>query len=40
LYWALAAMTNLKGLPAHETRQCLVLSTEVLYPLAERMLTM
>ena len=40
IYWALIAMTNLKGLPAHENRQCLVLSTEVLYPIAERVLTM
>ena len=40
LYWALAAMTNLKGLPAHENRQCLELSSEVIYPIAERILTM
>ena len=30
LYWALAAMTNLKGLPAHESRQCLILSPQVI----------
>ena len=40
IYWALAAMTNLKGLPAHENRECLMLSNEKLFPLAERILTM
>jgi CRP-like cAMP-binding protein len=40
LYWALAAMTNLKGLPAHESRQCFELTPEVLHPLSERTLTM
>ena len=29
LYWALSVMTNLKGLPAHETRQCLWHDPEV-----------
>ena len=40
IYWALIAMTNLKGLSAHESRQCYVLSTEVLQPMSERLLTM
>lgn len=32
-------MTNLKGLPAHETRQCVVHSAEVTDPLGERVYT-
>ena len=39
LHWALSVMTNLKGLPAHETRQCLWHEPNVsfvLNPLAER----
>ena len=36
LYWALAAMTNLKGNSAHESRQCLYHDPEVPTPLQER----
>ena len=42
LYWALSVMTNLKGLPAHETRQCLWYEPNtdfVTDPLAERVYT-
>ena len=39
IYWALSVMTNLKGLPAHETRQCLQNSDEVLRPIEERIYT-
>ena len=39
LYWALGVMTNLKGLPAHETRQCLWHDPLVTNPLAERVFT-
>lgn len=42
LYWALSVMTNLKGPPAHETRQCLwhdPMSSYVLNPLSERVYT-
>ena len=42
LYWALSVMTNLKGPPAHETRQCLIHEPEVSFitnPLGERVYT-
>ena len=42
LYWALSVMTNLKGPPAHETRQCLWHEPEVSFiinPLGERLYT-
>lgn len=39
LYWALSVMTNLKGLPAHESRQCLYSNPEVYRPLEERIYT-
>lgn len=42
LYWALSVMTNLKGPPAHETRQCLWHEPEVSFmvnPLGERVYT-
>ena len=42
LYWALSVMTNLKGPPAHETRQCLwhdPLESFVVNPLSERVYT-
>ena len=39
LYWALSVMTNLKGLPAHESRQCFVESVVVVHPLWERIFT-
>ena len=42
LYWALSVMTNLKGPPAHETRQCLWHEPEhsfMVNPLAERVYT-
>ncbi len=39
LYWALAVMTNLKGINAHESRQCLWRDPLVLVPLQERLYT-
>ena len=42
LYWALSVMTNLKGPPAHETRQCLwhqPFESFMVHPLAERVYT-
>ena len=36
LYWSLSIMTNLKGLPAHESRQCLHEDALVTNPLLER----
>lgn len=39
LYWALSVMTNLKGLPAHESRQCLWYDPLVREPLGERCYT-
>ena len=39
IYWALSVMTNLKGLPAHETRQCVMRNPEVIDPLPERIYT-
>ena len=39
LYWALAVLTNLKGLPAHESRQCLWRDELVTNPLVERTYT-
>ena len=42
LYWALSVMTNLKGPPAHETRQCLwhdPLESFIVNPLSERVFT-
>lgn len=42
LYWALSVMTNLKGPPAHETRQCLWHEPETSFmvnPLGERVYT-
>ena len=39
LYWALSVMTNLKGVGAHETRQCLYQDPHVVNPLEERALT-
>ena len=40
LYWALSVLTNLKGLPAHESRQCLYHDPLVPTPLRERIYTM
>ena len=42
VYWALSVMTNLKGPPAHETRQCLwhdPLDSFMVNPLGERVYT-
>ena len=39
VYWALSVMSNLKGHPAHETRQCLWHDPLVVDPLAERIYT-
>ena len=40
LYWALSVMTNLKGLPAHESRQCLWADPALVpRPFAERTYT-
>ena len=39
LYWALSVMTSLKGLPAHESRQCLYVEVTTVRPIAERVLT-
>ena len=36
LYWALGVMTNLKGIAAHETRQCVYHDPIVVEPLLER----
>ena len=39
LYWALSVMTNLKGLPAHESRECFYFKADTLNPFAERVFT-
>jgi hypothetical protein len=39
VYWALSVMTNLKGLPAHESRECFHAKTYVIDPLVERIFT-
>ena len=39
VYWAMSVMTNLKGLPAHESRQCFLENPHVTYPVEERAFT-
>ena len=39
LYWALAAMTAIKGFGSHETRECFEINSEILSPVGERLLT-
>ena len=39
LYWALSVMTNLKGINAHESRQCFWADPLVTHPLEERVWT-
>ena len=39
LYWALAVMTNLKGLTAHEARDCFRWKPDVIDPFGERLYT-
>ena len=39
LYWALSVMTNLKGLPAHESRECLRYKPDAPSPVFERVFT-
>ena len=38
VYWALSVMTNLKGLPAHESRECFHAKPYVENPLVDLML--